>query len=383
MAWLYVPESAGSSLDSSSPSETPTAVWATSSGKPSPRPSSWPGWKTRPWIERLSGTISRPSTAARGAVAWISSLPATRASRSASPGIEAASPTRATSGRTSGGSSTRSSRGWSFSKTSQATFPWASTASSETLPPSGSMRSGVCSERTMSAPRTDGSGSGAWPTATVTSGAQTAENPYPNQPGGTTLPGAALKHWPTASAQTYGTNQGGSAGRVGPLRPSLDTLARGWNTPRASMAAKGGNPTRKQPRDDLEAQARGWATPNASDSFVGEIRTSPEARERQLHRGYDNGSKRTSAGSLAKDVAAWPTLAGTASETEACGLPAPQTCTHGGACKPTLNPRFVEWLMGFPIGWTDFGRSETAWSLWLRRMRSELSRLGLSGGRTP
>lgn len=26
----------------------------------------------------------------------------------------------------------------------------------------------------------------------------------------------------------------------------------------------------------------------------------------------------------------------------------------------TLNPRFVEWLMGWPIGWTDFGSAETA-----------------------
>ena len=60
------------------------------------------------------------------------------------------------------------------------------------------------------------------------------------------------------------------------------------------------------------------------------------------------------------------------------GLPAPATCTHGGTCKPTLNPRFVEWLMGFPIGWTAFEPSETAWPRWLRRMRSEILRLGSS-----
>lgn len=32
----------------------------------------------------------------------------------------------------------------------------------------------------------------------------------------------------------------------------------------------------------------------------------------------------------------------------------PLTCDHGEECGPKLNPRFVEWLMGFPIGWTDF-----------------------------
>ena len=41
----------------------------------------------------------------------------------------------------------------------------------------------------------------------------------------------------------------------------------------------------------------------------------------------------------------------------------------------TLNPQFVEWLMGFPIGWTDCERSETPWCPWLQRMRLELSRL--------
>jgi DNA (cytosine-5)-methyltransferase 1 len=41
----------------------------------------------------------------------------------------------------------------------------------------------------------------------------------------------------------------------------------------------------------------------------------------------------------------------------------------------TLNPLFVEALMGWPIGWTDCGSAETALSPWLRLMRSELSRL--------
>jgi hypothetical protein len=40
-----------------------------------------------------------------------------------------------------------------------------------------------------------------------------------------------------------------------------------------------------------------------------------------------------------------------------------------------LNPAFVEYLMGWPHGWTDFAPVATAWSRWLRRMRSELSRL--------
>ena len=41
----------------------------------------------------------------------------------------------------------------------------------------------------------------------------------------------------------------------------------------------------------------------------------------------------------------------------------------------TLNPLFVEALMGWPTGWTGFASVATAWSRWLQRMRCELSQL--------
>lgn len=40
-----------------------------------------------------------------------------------------------------------------------------------------------------------------------------------------------------------------------------------------------------------------------------------------------------------------------------------------------LNPVFVEWLMGWPLGWTDFAPVGTEWYRWQRHMLSELSRL--------
>lgn len=54
----------------------------------------------------------------------------------------------------------------------------------------------------------------------------------------------------------------------------------------------------------------------------------------------------------------------------------PTTSSTGSvSSKPTrsLNPQFVEWLMGLPAAWTDSEPSETAWCLWLRRMHSSLS----------
>jgi hypothetical protein len=36
----------------------------------------------------------------------------------------------------------------------------------------------------------------------------------------------------------------------------------------------------------------------------------------------------------------------------------------------TLNPLFVEWMMGIPEGWTDCDLQVTGWSQWLQRSRS-------------
>jgi len=41
----------------------------------------------------------------------------------------------------------------------------------------------------------------------------------------------------------------------------------------------------------------------------------------------------------------------------------------------TLNPLFVEALMGWPTGWTGFASVAMGWSPWLQRMRSELLHL--------
>ena len=102
MTWLYLPSEAipesqprastSSRSDrapavstSDSPSPSPDIeLWAISNGKPTPRPFSWRGWKTRPWIRLRSGTMLPSSTAALGAARWTSSLRAIRASRSPS-----------------------------------------------------------------------------------------------------------------------------------------------------------------------------------------------------------------------------------------------------------------------------------------------------------
>ena len=47
----------------------------------------------------------------------------------------------------------------------------------------------------------------------------------------------------------------------------------------------------------------------------------------------------------------------------------------GAGSRPKLNLLFVEWLMGWPLGWSAFEPLGTEWSRWWRLMRGELSRL--------
>lgn len=106
---------------------------------------------------------------------------------------------------------------------------------------------------------------------------------------------------PTLTAQDYGSNQGGAAGRVGEVRESLSTMAR-----------------------------RGtWPTPTASDAYG--------SGNRNLA-----GSKAHTGTSLTDAV-------------------------NGGQWSPTpdrprgkLNPEWVAWLMGWPIGWTGLEPLATA-----------------------
>ena len=117
MAWLFVPGLVGSNSGSTSPNPD-IELWVSLSGKHEQRPLSWRGWRTRRWVKLLSGTTLAPSTADAGVDAWISSLRASRASRSASPDSNGESRTSATCGRTLPGSLARYALRGYCSKTS-------------------------------------------------------------------------------------------------------------------------------------------------------------------------------------------------------------------------------------------------------------------------
>lgn len=154
----------------------------------------------------------------------------------------------------------------------------------------------------------------------------------------------------------------------------LEAQTKQWAAPRA-ITGGGESGQRKQElgRDDsgggdLQAQSQNWPTPMAQDceqagSKAKDYRT-PNTAESQGRR--NQGSKR---GQQLQNFIKHNCLS---------SLPGPATSTPGEkSSKSTrrLNPRFVEWLMGWPRGHAACDCPATAWSHWKRRMHTSLSRL--------
>jgi hypothetical protein len=130
---------------------------------------------------------------------------------------------------------------------------------------------------------------------------------------------------PTPTAQHYGTNQGGSMGRQGKVRPSLATMAKTGElhrvpTPTAGDAKSSGS------RNTENSKA------NPGMSLTDFVR-------------QDGGQGRQVA---TPDANCWKGGNRKAQITD----PSYGILPDGGQ----LNPTWVEWLMGFPTGWTDLER---------------------------
>ena len=176
---------------------------------------------------------------------------------------------RGGSGRSSVGSSAKSDRGSSSSKTCQGCGRPDCATCWPTLPLSGSMRSGRLSVLASSELRTDAPGS------------------------------SSLLTTPTASQ--YGSNQGGSAGRVGPKRHNLDSML---PTPCARDGGRGGTMAQCRPTIDSLLP-----TPTVCGDWNRQS-SSPKSGD---------------------------------------GL----STVVGGSIRGILSVRLREWMMGFPRGWVE------------------------------
>ncbi|HYE98710.1 MAG TPA: hypothetical protein VEJ18_07350, partial [Planctomycetota bacterium] len=116
-----------------------------------------------------------------------------------------------------------------------------------------------------------------WPTATVSSGSQTAGDPTPGQTGGTTLPGAAEMLWATPSAQEPGIDPERLVDSEG-KRPE------GWNQRLYDRE------TGRLCQDGLEQQSAMWLTPCGMT-------------------GVDHSGKEGLGGEFAKQATMWQTPA--------------------------------------------------------------------------
>ena len=285
------------------------------------------GKTTAPFTLSLSGTTFAPLTASHGEAVLTSFLAAFPVKTSASP---EAAPGYPASGRDFGASSPASFAKWDRPscswRTAQPSLFADLTSCSVTWPRWGTMRSGVCSERTTWAPPISASGYGSsvsYPTPLASntklvhmrSGGREPRSYLP------TL-GAMAKFnmWPTPDTCAGGTGPS----QINRNGPRLQDVVK-WPTPNARdwkdtsvmgslNALQTENGQANLPRI---VHARMFPTPNASDY-----------RDRG-HIGSGTTLRRIEKG-------------------QQIALSASVSDTSGA-----LNPSWVEWLMGWPVGWTD------------------------------
>lgn len=185
-------------------------------------------------------------------------------------------------------------------KTSELSLFGDSIPYSGALPKSGMMRSGRIYAPPMSERPTEGNGSGLWRTPTL-----------------------GMLNADRAKDPEYGSRKQAKGQTI-----TLADQVRGmWPTPRANDAEKRGNFDATNPRNGLPAAVKLWPTPVAT-MYKG---SSPAALTRKS--GKDRSKDRLDHAMQAQEGSG------------------------------QLNPTWVEWLMGYPLGWTDSSASGIALSL--------------------
>jgi hypothetical protein len=162
-----------------------------------------------------------------------------------------------------------------------------------------------------------------------------------------------------------------------------------WSTPKATDGAKGGpgQSYGSGGTPPLPAQAAQWPTPAAQNwkgsSEASITRADGKSRMDILHYRAEQGFTHP-APAITPDG-------------QRCSYHAPisrplwasMIASHGrvvsrrilkGRARRRLNPLFVGWLMGWPIGHALCACSATEFTLWLQHMRGALSRLPMASG---
>ena len=162
-----------------------------------------------------------------------------------------------------------------------------------------------------------------------------------------------------------------------------------WSTPKATDGAKGGpgQSYGSGGTPPLPAQAAQWPTPAAQNwkgsSGASITRADGKSRMDILHYRAEQGFTRPDPSNTPHGHRSFPHAP------ISRPLWASMIASHGravsrrilkGRSKRRLNPLFVGWLMGWPIGHALCACSATEFILWQRRMRGALSQLPMASG---
>ena len=148
----------------------------------------------------------------------------------------------------------------------------------------------------------------------------------------------------------------------------LETEVMNWPTPRAQEPGS----TSAGYGKGLKNMATNWRTPNASDAEGGVMEWRDGKAAKLKLRDHSVHAVKSWATPTSRD---WKDGSATDKAPTNCqlGRQAPRSMIDGDMSKLTLNPQFTEWLMGWPIGWTESEPVATAWCLWWQHMhRSSL-----------
>ena len=382
--------------------------------------------KTVPWMRHLSGPTYSRLTVALGAESWIASVRASRASHTASPADARDTMTNGHSGPS-----------WSESWT-KCDPPWSSSKTSLTLPgifdPSENdfqawvieSKDRSTSLRRMLELRRNESGFSSWLTPKTPSGGA--------QPNPSYRTGGGIRHkledqvanWPSPRAE-----DSESCGNHPKQTDSLNAEVRNWPTPTAKDMAQSGasdypKTATRHTGTTLTDASRSWATPTSRDWDKWHLRAPGHHRQVNLsgqvanwltplaprpHDNEDTAGKDLESEnqkSLSRQAVNWQTpqtdsfRSRSGDRKDELGLDRQargfrllvQEPTPNGSqsSSPTpnlrqrstlrLNPRFDSWLMGMPLGWTNFERLEMESYLcaWRSRLDGLLQRLDLRIG---
>jgi len=290
---------------------------------------------------------------------WTSSLEATPASHSVPPGSGSDATTLGTSGLGSQTEFGFASPAFAFSRTSKDTSALGSEKSLESWRRSVTEQRGEYSARLKSARLTNASECSSWPTVCAN------EDSY--RIGGDSQQSKCLSAmarrgemgWPSPSSRDHKgapasrcTPEGYNArldeavilhGRVAPANPSSDgSRPESWATPIMGDGYITNNPRKDWGQQQLPNQVQAWRTPS-----VAEEKNQNTSKQIYLQNQVGAVQKR------------WPTPASSTGQGGAHGLGGGSGAnatlkTIGMAEMGTgkLNPRWVETLMGLPVGWT-------------------------------